>query len=197
MASLASTLKCLGLEAYYDAFVDNGFENCNTLMKITEDDLKELGVKLGHRRILQHEITTQRKYSGQASEVSEDSEPPKGNGNVSDDSLLAWARRVFADQGQTITPQLLGKISSMLTEDGIEIKYSEFICQNRLQSTPDVIKLFLMTTPQTSEGLHQDDIAERLNLEEDDVAAAGDELLGLGVIYTTTNDETWAVLETD
>jgi replication factor A2 len=53
----------------------------------------------------------------------------------------------------------------------------------------------LQSTPQNNEGLHIQNIAAQLGLPTNDVLKAGDELLGLGIIYTTVDDETWAVLE--
>lgn len=57
-----------------------------------------------------------------------------------------------------------------------------------------VFKL-LESTPQSNEGLHVSDIAGRLGMPQAEVFKAGDELLGEGMIYTTVDDETWAVLE--
>ncbi|KAH7130630.1 replication protein-like protein A 32 kDa subunit [Dendryphion nanum] len=56
---------------------------------------------------------------------------------------------------------------------------------------------YLRTTPQTNEGLHQQEIASNLHLDIGEVGRAGDELLEGGVIYTTVDDLTWAILETD
>lgn len=53
----------------------------------------------------------------------------------------------------------------------------------------------LNTSPQTNEGLHVQDIASRLNMHIPDVQNAGDELLGNGLIYTTVDDATWALLD--
>jgi replication factor A2 len=53
----------------------------------------------------------------------------------------------------------------------------------------------LQNEPQNNEGLHVHNIASKLNLQVNDVFKAGDELLGEGLIYTTVDDETWAVLE--
>ena len=53
----------------------------------------------------------------------------------------------------------------------------------------------IANTPQTNEGLHMQDIAMRTGLEVNDVLKAGDELQGIGVIYTTMDDHTWALLE--
>lgn len=53
----------------------------------------------------------------------------------------------------------------------------------------------LKTSPQSNEGLHMQDIAARLGMEMADVGKAGDELLGTGVIYTTVDDYTWAILD--
>jgi replication factor A2 len=39
------------------------------------------------------------------------------------------------------------------------------------------------------------DIATRINMDVNEVLKAGDELQGLGLIYTTVDDHTWAVLE--
>ena len=49
-------LKALGLERYADAFADNDVD-FRALRQLSDADLKELGVSLGHRRILQAAIT--------------------------------------------------------------------------------------------------------------------------------------------
>lgn len=51
------------------------------------------------------------------------------------------------------------------------------------------------TTPQSNEGLHMQDLASRLNIEMAEVGKAGDELLNQGLIYTTVDDQTWAILD--
>jgi replication factor A2 len=51
-------------------------------------------------------------------------------------------------------------------------------------------------TPQSNEGLHIADIASRLNMEMNAVNKAGDELMSGGFIYTTVDDNTWALLNT-
>jgi replication factor A2 len=53
----------------------------------------------------------------------------------------------------------------------------------------------LRSAPQNNEGLHVNMIAQQLHIPANDVFKAGDELLGDGVIFTTVDDETWAVLE--
>lgn len=53
----------------------------------------------------------------------------------------------------------------------------------------------ISNTPQTNEGLHMQDIAARTGMEVNDVLKAGDELQGIGVIYTTVDDHTWALLD--
>lgn len=53
----------------------------------------------------------------------------------------------------------------------------------------------LQSAPQNNEGLHVTMIASRLSSTTQDVFKAGDELLTEGLIYTTVDDETWAVLE--
>lgn len=56
---------------------------------------------------------------------------------------------------------------------------------------------YLREAPQSNEGLHQHVIAANLGLESADVLKAGDDLLAGGLIYTTVDDHTWAVLEAD
>lgn len=53
----------------------------------------------------------------------------------------------------------------------------------------------LQSAPQNNEGLHVHQIATQLGIPVNDVFKAGDELLADGLIYTTVDDETWAVLE--
>ena len=53
----------------------------------------------------------------------------------------------------------------------------------------------LCEEPQNNEGLHVQMIAQKLGSEINAVFKAGDELLQDGLIYTTIDDETWAVLE--
>lgn len=55
----------------------------------------------------------------------------------------------------------------------------------------------LRESPQTNEGLHQHEISAKLGVDSGEVARAGDELLAGGLIYTTVDDFTWAILEAD
>lgn len=56
---------------------------------------------------------------------------------------------------------------------------------------------YLREAPQSNEGLHQQEIAAKLGIDTADVARAGDDLLAGGLIYTTVDDQTWAILESD
>jgi class 3 adenylate cyclase len=51
MQTIENWLGQLGLEKYREAFVDNDVD-LRALSHITEDDLRELGVSLGHRKII-------------------------------------------------------------------------------------------------------------------------------------------------
>ncbi|KIV87702.1 hypothetical protein PV11_03232 [Exophiala sideris] len=53
----------------------------------------------------------------------------------------------------------------------------------------------LKNTPQSNEGLHVQMIASQMGLPVTDVYKASEELLGVGVIFTTVDDNTWAVLD--
>nr|POE72484.1 replication factor a protein 2 [Quercus suber] len=50
-------------------------------------------------------------------------------------------------------------------------------------------------TPQTNEGLHAQDIAARIGMDMSEVLKAGEELTGMGKVYTTIDDLTWAILD--
>ena len=54
---------------------------------------------------------------------------------------------------------------------------------------------FLNNSPNNNEGTNVHNIAKSLGININEVFKAGDELLGQGIIYTTVDDETWAVLE--
>ncbi|CAO2650426.1 Nn.00g017180.m01.CDS01 [Neocucurbitaria sp. VM-36] len=53
----------------------------------------------------------------------------------------------------------------------------------------------LRESPQSNEGTHQHEIAAKLGIDTADVSKAGDDLLAGGMIYTTVDDQTWAILE--
>ena len=53
----------------------------------------------------------------------------------------------------------------------------------------------LNTSNQTNEGLHMQDIASRLGMDMSDVAKAGDDLMNNGLVYTTVDEQTWAILD--
>ena len=53
----------------------------------------------------------------------------------------------------------------------------------------------LTTSNQTNEGLHMQDIAGRLAMDVGEVAKAGDELMNNGLVYTTVDEQTWAILD--
>ncbi|KAA8625537.1 RFA2 Single-stranded DNA-binding replication protein A RPA medium subunit [Pyrenophora tritici-repentis] len=56
---------------------------------------------------------------------------------------------------------------------------------------------YLREAPQSNEGLNQHEIAAKLGIDTADVAKGSDELLSAGLIYTTVDDQTWAILEAD
>ncbi|KAH8596604.1 hypothetical protein B0O99DRAFT_102874 [Bisporella sp. PMI_857] len=56
MAELRVILQNLGLQEYFDCFIQNGFDSWDSFIDISEADLTVLDVKLGHRRKLQREI---------------------------------------------------------------------------------------------------------------------------------------------
>ncbi|KAI7328792.1 hypothetical protein KC315_g6463 [Hortaea werneckii] len=53
----------------------------------------------------------------------------------------------------------------------------------------------LMNAPQTHEGLHVQEIASRANMEMAEVLKGAEELTGAGMLYTTVDDQTWAILD--
>ncbi|KAL8693703.1 MAG: hypothetical protein Q9218_001504 [Villophora microphyllina] len=53
----------------------------------------------------------------------------------------------------------------------------------------------LKESPQNNEGLHVQNIAASLRMQVADIMKAGDELLTQSMIFTTVDDNTWALLE--
>ncbi|KAI9171121.1 replication factor a2 [Paramyrothecium foliicola] len=54
---------------------------------------------------------------------------------------------------------------------------------------------FMNNTPGGNEGIHLNVVTSSTGMALRDVLGAADELLGQGLIYTTVDDETWAILE--
>lgn len=63
--------------------------------------------------------------------------------------------------------------------------------------TPLARRLYnaLKETPQSNEGLHVQMLASQLQAEVNNVYKAAEELIGIGLIFTTVDDNTWAILE--
>ncbi|KAK4640419.1 Replication factor A protein 2 [Podospora bellae-mahoneyi] len=55
---------------------------------------------------------------------------------------------------------------------------------------------FMQSDPRSIEGINVVDVMAGSGMGKRDVLAAADELLGNGIVYTTVDDETWAILET-
>lgn len=53
----------------------------------------------------------------------------------------------------------------------------------------------LKSEPQSNEGLHMQNISVKLGLPSTDVVKAGDELLSAGLIFSTVDELTWAILD--
>lgn len=83
---VARWLEALGLGKYSDVFAENDVD-FRALPALTDDDLKELGVSLGHRRILQQAIDA---LSKPVVVASEDSAVPERTEAAT--SLAAWER---------------------------------------------------------------------------------------------------------
>jgi hypothetical protein len=54
---------------------------------------------------------------------------------------------------------------------------------------------FISNSPGGNEGVHMNVISSGTGMSVRDVLGAADELLGQGLVYTTIDDETWAILE--
>jgi replication factor A2 len=91
-----------------------------------------------------------------------------------------------------------GDNNSMFVDQGAGVKqnYNPGGAQlPNLTTTARKVYNMLQNAPQNNEGLNVAMLASQLGMQQADVYKAGDELLGLGIIYTTVDDETWAVLE--
>ncbi|KXS97286.1 hypothetical protein AC578_4573 [Pseudocercospora eumusae] len=64
-----------------------------------------------------------------------------------------------------------------------------------LSPTARKVYIALRNSTHLNEGLHAQVIAQQVGLEISEVMKAGDELMGLGKVYTTVDDLTWALLD--
>ena len=85
---VSKCLDGLGLGEYAGIFTENGVD-FRSLPELTEQDLKDLGVLLGHRRVLQASIS---KLGEQPSDAPTSEEPP--------DSLTTGAKSGEAERRQ-------------------------------------------------------------------------------------------------
>jgi replication factor A2 len=53
----------------------------------------------------------------------------------------------------------------------------------------------LKSTPQSNEGLHVQDLASQMGTNTNEAQRAAEELISLGMIFTTVDEYTWALLE--
>lgn len=60
--ALRNRLHRLKLEQYVEVLEVNGYLSWNQLKMVTEKELRYLGFKLGHRRVLQREIASAKDY---------------------------------------------------------------------------------------------------------------------------------------
>lgn len=100
MVSLREKLESLGLSQYLALLTENGFDDWETVLDITEDDLRDLGFKLGHRRILQREIANSRNSSTPdqcrsptSAQMEADATSPTMKGSASTPELLPTEKR--------------------------------------------------------------------------------------------------------
>ena len=77
MPSIEDWLNGLGLGKYSETFTANDVDIC-TLPELNSADLQELGVSLGHRKIMLAAIAALREGKPQETEVETKQEPPAG-----------------------------------------------------------------------------------------------------------------------
>ena len=106
--------------------------------------------------------------------------------------LEATAVHLFFARGP---PESLDKITAQNAHGNQGELAGAKALPSNLSSLARRVHKVLETTPQSNEGLHMHDIASRLGVEIVDVQNAGDELLNSGIIYTTEDDHTWAILD--
>jgi hypothetical protein len=64
-----------------------------------------------------------------------------------------------------------------------------------ISATAKMVYEILLPEPQNGDGLHVVDIAQKSGILVNDIFKAGDVLLSEGLIHTTVDDETWAILD--
>ncbi|CAG7946281.1 unnamed protein product [Penicillium salamii] len=64
-----------------------------------------------------------------------------------------------------------------------------------MSATAKKVYTLLKNEPQDESGLHLQVISAKLNMPATEVSKAGDELLSAGVVFSTLDEQTWAILE--
>ena len=67
----------IGMEQYCDAVIENGIDEIDILMEVTEKHLEEIGIRVGHRIRMLREIRRIREEDGVV--IGKDEEKQKGN----------------------------------------------------------------------------------------------------------------------
>ncbi|KAF2496490.1 hypothetical protein BU16DRAFT_561305 [Lophium mytilinum] len=140
---LSRILNDLFLYRYKATLENNEFHNWPTVLEITEGDLKQLGFKIGHRRLLQREIAIARGRSGQgAMESKQLRRESCGNDDSVNLNSCSFAYRLFAQQGLRIPKLLLKRLHKF--NDTKTDTCNKFLCQYGLSPTEETQQLFWM-----------------------------------------------------
>ncbi|KIV92908.1 hypothetical protein PV10_04167 [Exophiala mesophila] len=113
--------------------------------------------------------------------------------------LEATAAHLFFTRGPPSDAQTNGQ-KSMGTNGvngGAQNTYTSAADSQIAGCSPLAKRVFaaLKNTPQSNEGLHVQMIASTMGLPTSEVWKGAEELLGVGVIFTTVDDNTWAILD--
>src|SRR2546430_17051861 len=90
MKGIAEWLASIGLSEYAQRFAENAID-LSVLRHLTEQDLKDLGVLLGHRRKMLHAIAELDPAALAPAETATESMPPDEAGRVGKECRSRWS----------------------------------------------------------------------------------------------------------
>ncbi|KAF2813613.1 uncharacterized protein BDZ99DRAFT_517859 [Mytilinidion resinicola] len=141
---MSRILEDLFLYKYKAALENNGFNKWSTILEITEDDLKRLGFKIGHRRLLQREIAIVRGRSDPHFMVSE--KVSSGNSNALS-NFRQFAYATFTQQGRVVPERMDCHLYYL--DQFKDDNYAEFLRRHELSAREDTYQLFWMLEAST------------------------------------------------
>lgn len=109
--------------------------------------------------------------------------------------LEATAVHLFFTRGPPPSGQSNGQGNAQGQNHGQQESGSDMKNMPNLSAAARRVYTHLKSMPQNNEGMHVQLLASQLGMDVNEVYKGGEELLSIALIFTTIDDNTWAVME--